>query len=70
LSQVLVRKLYFVQDKIPMEINQQKVEKNDAQRAFKSRRGLKKVEFSTKMRAYFAPIRFLCCKKRYKPTHE
>ena len=37
LSQVLVRKLYFVQPKVPMGINQSKVSDQEAQAAFKAR---------------------------------
>ena len=70
LSQVLVRKLYFVQSKIKMEINQTKVSDEEAHQAFKSRQRVSKVMFVPKLKAYFSGLRLLFCKRRYKPTHE
>lgn len=70
LQNVLVRRLYYVQPKSKMEINQKVVSEEDAREAFKSRQPIERVPFIQKFKSYFAKIKLILCKKRHKPTHE
>lgn len=69
LSNLLIRKLYFVQDKNQLAYGQKTATDEQAIEAFKSRRRVQEVTFLPKLKKYFHKNMWRLCKVRYKPTY-